>query len=385
MFFSRWFLQPGAERALHSVLASVPRSDRRDRRSRWRTTACRCALVLVNACCVLGLVSNPGRAWAQEPLVDAVKEAGELFTQGRAEFDGGQYEAAAEHFERADELAPSADALTNAIAARLKAGQFGRAATLAVLVPEREPLTPEMTQAARSLLERARLELLEVLVECTERCSVLVGRRVIHGGPRLSRTVYLDPGDYEVYAAFGEQEAQSKTASGVAGASVTLEFEPAPKAKPLAEPEPELAPEVTEPEDEFDDIALVDTGGLPPAVFWTTAAATGVLAGVSIWSGIDTQNNPGASAVRAACESGAPNCQDLFDQGESKEKRTNLLWVATGAMAVTSAIIGLAATNWQTNVERDAAGNAKRRAARGVMPWLGASAQGAAVGARGSF
>ena len=53
---------------------------------------------------------------------------------------------------------------------------------------------------------------------------------------------------------------------------------------------------------------------------------------MTIWSGIDTQNNPGTAAVKADCVGQGTSCPQ-YQQGLSSQLRTNVLIAATGGVA----------------------------------------------------
>ena len=101
-------------------------------------------------------------------------------------------------------------------------------------------------------------------------------------------------------------------------------------------------------------------------------AITAGLGATSIWSGIDTINNPGADAVRKACQSASPDCQTLNEQGVAKQRRTNILIGSTaGAAAVT--VVFAIFTRWRSP---------NKPAAQPVALIVD---RGAVIGAAGSF
>jgi hypothetical protein len=76
----------------------------------------------------------------------------------------------------------------------------------------------------------------------------------------------------------------------------------------------------------------------PPAVFWGAAAATAVVAGVTVWSGLD---------VLGAHETYRSNpTRDGYNDGRSRERRTNWLLGGTAVLAVSTALIGIFATDF---------------------------------------
>src|SRR5690606_27132068 len=115
-------------------------------------------------------------------------------------------------------------------------------------------------------------------------------------------------------------------------------------------------------------------GGLPPLVFIGGAVVTAALGGVTIWSGVDTVNDPGADAVRTACAGRGTGCA-LYQDGLAKETRTNVLIGATaGAGALTLAALFL--TDW---------GGGAPEQGRRVVPIAAVTDRGATIGAEGRF
>jgi len=318
------------------------------------------------AAIVLGLARA---AAASEPTVDDIKAAEADFTRGREAYKAGEFVEAAEHFESADGHAPNDKVLELAISARDKAGNTDRAATLAQLGLETYPNSERIKKVAAPLVDKGHAEMLQVTVECDEPCSLLDGTRIVHGAPALRRTIFLTPGDHAIRAGWSDERTMSQNVSGAAGESSTLTF----KAPPVPKKETTAAPL---------DAAGADTGVqssssrvLPPLYFLIGAGATAVLGGVTIWSGIDTVNNPGKDTVRDACMNEQPNCNSLYNQGVDAQTRTNILIGATSVVGAATAVVGIFFTDWS--------GKKSERSAT-VVPWV-SYASGPAAGAMGRF
>jgi hypothetical protein len=328
-------------------------------------------------------VSGLARAQGQPgPTPEQVQAAAESFDRGRDAYKAGRYGEAAEQFERADSNAPSATALELAIKARDKAGDLDRAATLALLAVElyASEVQSEDTglgKVAPAMLERARSELYELDVQCTEPCQLVDGKKLVHGEPVAQRTIFLTPGQHDLVAGWSEGRTQSKSVTATAGASGEVSFE-APPAPAESEAEPEaVAP--AEPEKAVDD-GPAKSGGWSPTVFFVGVGMTAAAGGVTIWSGIDTKNNPGAERVKNECAEGDTNCA-LYKEGRSKQTRTNILIGVTSGLAVATGLIGAFAIDWSG---AKSTGDARAEVPRKFRPTIGWS-RGPQVGARGTF
>ena len=338
--------------------------------------------------CVLGsaLAFFAARnAWADErpaPSPEQIQAAAEAFDRGRDAYKAGRFPEAAEQFERADANAPSATALELAIKSRDKAGDLDRAATLALLAVElyASEVQSEETglgKIAPPLLERARKELYELDVQCSEPCQLVDGKKLVHGEPVSQRAIFLSAGEHDLVAGWSEGRTQAKSVTASAGASGEVAFEapPVPAGEPQTTPDAEAQKPAEAPVDE----GPKKPGGWSPTVFFVGAGLTVASAGVTIWSGIDTKNNPGPERVKNECAAGDTNCS-LYKEGRSKQLRTNILIGVTGALAVGTGLIGAIAIDWGGK-----SGDASARVpSRKIIPMAG-WAHGPKVGVRGTF
>lgn len=333
------------------------------------------AVVLVAALGVPPAQAADGAA----PSADQVKVAGAEFDLGRKALKEKEYAEAAEHFENADLAAPAIVAIVAAISARDKAGQLDRAATLAALALTRHNGDEKVKQITASLLKRADAELHAVTVRCDSACDVLVGTKLVHGGALTERVVYVAPGEYTFSAGWSEGRTQQDKVVATKGGKSDMSFKAPPlpekqaDAPPVATAAPTAAPSSKPPG--ADTGVPPVSGGMSPVVFYVGAGLTVALAGVTVWSGLDTKSNPGADAVRDACQSNKPNCQDLYDDGHGRQTRTNVLLGSTLVLGVVTGVIGAFATDWS--------GGKPSSSAR-IEPWMSVGG-GAAFGARGRF
>jgi hypothetical protein len=343
----------------------------------------------------LALLVMAGSSWGMaanaEPRVNStaadLRIAAERFDQGRDAFKVGAYAEAAEHFEAADARAPSASALGLAMRSRAETRQTARAATLAELVLRRHPDDSELVDRAKAIIEAAAPEAGRVAVACEPACDLVVDHKLIHGRATEQWIVYLEPGEHVVAANWSGDRVVTEPLTAVAGESSSLRFQPVvPKpAKPVATaPRKPAVPEdsttaVTAPSDQFKRLS--------PVFFWVGVGTTVALGGATIWSGVDTLNNPGPDAVRERCAGLGESCE-LYREGQRKELRTNVLFGISAAVAVATAVTGLFFTDFSpARAERDV-----RTGRILVRPWALAmpevSGRGGlltAIGAEGRF
>ncbi|HEY0464497.1 MAG TPA: hypothetical protein VGC79_09825 [Polyangiaceae bacterium] len=318
-----------------------------------------------------------------EPTPAQVRTAAEAFDRGREAYKTEDYVEAAEQFESADANAPSAAALELAIRARDKAGQLDRAATLAALALVRHPDDPNIQKIAPPIVERAKLELFELDLKCDEACEVTVAGKLAPGRRATDRTVFLISGTYAVRAGWPGDRSLSKSVEAIKGEVGMVEFR-APEV--VVEPPPVVAPVVAQPKPVEED-EQAKSGKLSPTVFWVGVGLTAALGGVTVWSGIDTKNNPGADRVRDACNAGSPDCDSLYNQGLGKQHRTNALLGVSAGLGVVTAVVGAFFTDWGGSKKPAPVAEEAAKApgkSFSIQPWVSVGS-GASVGALGRF
>ncbi len=319
-----------------------------------------------------GALVLPPMAHAEDAPVapEALHQAADEFEAGRRAMRARDFEAAALHFENADRLVPNADTLRAAIRARREADQLDRAATLAAMALLRHPEDSRLGEYARRFLATVEKKLHKVEVHCTPECSVALNNRATPYVRAERATLYVEPGEHSVVAGWSSDRTELREVVAVAGETTTLELvapeEPEPEIEPAEEPEPVIAPVILEPP---------QRGGLPKEVFWVGAGLTVALGGVTAWSGLDTQANPGPDRVRAECAGQGTSC-GLYQDGLSRQRRTNALLIATGVTGVATAVIGFFATDW--------GGDEKGTEIGAIAPVLGLG-DALTVGATGRF
>ena len=323
-------------------------------------------------------------AAAAPPDADRLKAAADEFDSGRRAFKIKDFENAAIHFENADRDAPSPEALQSAIRARREAGHTARASTLAALALSRYPNDKIFGDYARQVLSESERLLYRVAVTCSPDCSLIVDSKVMPFPESANAVIYLDPGSHALIAGWSNNRHKTADVNAIAGGGNKLSFvAPAlEKTAPVADPaaSPRDADPVAPAADADASQDKTKKSGLPPVVFFVGVGVTAILGGVTIWSGIDTLNNPGKAKVQSDCQN-IPNIADCetYQRGLDHERRTNILIGATSVVGVTTAVIGLFLTNWSG----DGAAKPDKKDAF-ILPVLGVR-DGVSIGAVGRF
>ncbi|MCH2109769.1 MAG: outer membrane protein assembly factor BamD [Polyangiaceae bacterium] len=291
------------------------------------------------------VVSENVHAEEKAPTTAELQEAASAFDRGRSAFRAENYTEAAQHFETADDYAPSPASLQLAMIARKEAGQLDRAASLAALLVERFPEEKKAVAGAKEVLALARPELMQVNIRCTEECVLTVDGKLLHGGGSLNRQVYLQPGEYTVRAGFSEERGTEKPVDGAAGEELGLLFEAPALPK-------EAPPVVVQSQSQIEPIPPVETmveaepsSGLSPTFFWTGVGMTGAGLGASIFLSVYALNNPGKDAVTEECQEQGKDCP-AYQEGIKNQRNANIAWGATAAVGVLTAISGIWWTDW---------------------------------------
>jgi hypothetical protein len=306
----------------------------------------------------------PSAAHADEPpSADRLKSAADEYDRGRRAFLADDFDGAAVHFENAYRDAPRAETLRLAIRARRKGKQLARAAILAAVAQQRYPDDAPTAQLAKETLAETAPQLNEYLIDCNADCAIAADGRVVSQSDAQKHRIFLEPGSHDLGVSF-KQGGVSKHVDAKRGGKDTLSFEapPAPVVAPVVVTPPVTPPAVPEQR-------APSERPFGPAVFFIAAGVTVALGAGTVLSGIDTKNNPGVDAVRRDCAGKDTSCPEYQD-GKSKQTRTNVLLGATVGVAAVTGVIGLFFTQWSSSPIKV-----------GVAPTPG----GGSVGASGTF
>lgn len=307
---------------------------------------------MITACL---LFSVPAEADDGGASVEQRAKAAQAFDEATTAYLAKDFELAAAWFERAYRTVPTSAALLQAARAHAKAGHWIRAGNLALELRDTHPKETNAVNVADQIIARAERENVRVEVDCDSSCTVELDGAVVR-----HTTFFASPDVEHVVKAAFETGETSTYFEAPPGSTKRLSLEaPAP---------PEPPP-------------------VPRWAFFTSLGTTVALGAVTVWSGVDASRgvNEYEAAARTASSPGingtgsptpAERAQALLDEGQRKERRTNILIGVTAAMGVTTAVLGVF-TNWK--------GESRDARARKVQPSVAAGRDGGTLTLRGSF
>ncbi len=293
------------------------------------------ALLALSACGTAAAFAMPAHAAPeQKPDKATIAKAAKKFRAGERAFHRHSYAAAAKDFEDAYAIAPHPAALFNAAEAHEKAGELTKAANLCARYLHDAPDKDKRRSKANKMIADLTPKLGRVDIDANGAEDVQLDGNV----PDLEVT-FVDPGDHVVSGSFDGKHVERQI-SVVAGSLEHVRLEP-----PAPPPEQKSDTAVATPDQGPHDHGATRHGGLPPVVVYVGAGATAVLAGVTIWSGLDTN--------KARSDFNAHPTQQGLDAGKGKQTRTNILLGATAVVGVATAAIGIFATDWKGKAKKD--------------------------------
>lgn len=225
------------------------------------------------------LLSVPALAHAGDESAGR-RRAAELYDRAVALYESAKYAEAARAFYEADQISPSSDALSSAIAAARLAHDNLLVARAAQRAVEREESNPKLASDARAALSEAEAHLARVDLACSPApCTLGIESNEVAAGRH-----YLLPGTRILSASFGGEQIEQR-ASLAAGSLYTITLTPPPRPALTPAPAPRPAPAAP---------TARDGAASKPLPAWTFYAGAGVslaLAGATAWSGVDALND----------------------------------------------------------------------------------------------
>jgi hypothetical protein len=278
----------------------------------------------------------PGALAAQD-----VTAAAKAFSAGQQAELAREWDRAAEFYELADRIAPSPQALRSAAKSHLAAGDQAAAATQAEELLRRYPDDATSTALGAGILQQTTTRLSRWDIACSPACTIAIDAAAVATEPRPSHVLYSSPGDHRIEAFFSGNRSTTSNVTGTEGGRNDVAFEP-PAAAAL--PKPDASAET--PLDAHPAPAPeTNASGLSPAITFVGVGITAVLGGVTLWSGLDT--------LGARDDYVAKPSQSGYDDGRTRERRTNLFIGATAVAGAATLGIALFATRWSSK-EKDA-------------------------------
>jgi hypothetical protein len=258
---------------------------------------------------------------------DDRKQAAADFAEGDRAFKDGDFRRAAEAYEHAYQRVPHHSTLWNSARAWHHAGELARAANLYARYLREAPANARDRNSAQSALTELAGKLARLEIHATDVSSVQVD-----GQPLDAPSLFVTPGAHVVEGRTRDDRAVRQEPTVAAGdvVSIALVAPAAPsRGTPPPPPPPPPPPGPT-----------VDrrSHGWPPAVVYVGGAATVVLAGFTVWSGLDTVQQKNSFVQSPS--------QSSLDSGRSKEVRTNVLIGATAGVAALTALTAVVLVDW---------------------------------------
>jgi hypothetical protein len=266
---------------------------------------------------------------------DPRKEAGRAFDEGVAAFDRAAYADAARAFLRADGLAPSRDALQNALTAARRANEHMLVVSAAERALAREATEPKLAISARQALAEAAQHLAKVDLKCEPLpCDLSIDGQPVEAGQR-----YLLPGTHSL-SAKAEQATADKSLTFAAGTAYTVLLHPA---KPGEKERPaEVKSKKVEAPPQKDE--ATKRKPLPVGFFYAGVGVTLVLAGITTWSGLD--------ALSAKNDLPAEPTKKQVTDVRNKTTRTDIFLAATVLVGGLTTYAGIALVDFGGKKEK---------------------------------
>jgi hypothetical protein len=281
-----------------------------------------------------------GRAADPPPVSDARKEAARKFSEGTRAFDAGDFTRAGEAFEAAYRFEHHEDPLWNAARAWHHAGDLARAANLYALYLREAPSSAPDRASATAALNQLGPKL--------SRIEVHLGPGVqgasVDDRPLESFVVYVVPGMHYVRARGDAGDIEKRQAVQPGDTVSVLLVSPRPERREPASPAsaPAVSPPPSQPSIATPPVSRsgseIAPRGWSPIVVAVEGAVTLGVAGLAVWSGLETLGTLRAFRSEPT--------QASLDTGRGQEVRTNVLIGASVGFAAITGITAIWLVDW---------------------------------------
>jgi hypothetical protein len=284
---------------------------------------------------------------------DDVNGAAKAFSQAQEAMLSGDIARAADLYELADELSPSAPALRNATRARFAAGHLAMAATNAATLLRRYPSDKESREIADAILAKLAPQLAQLDVTCSTPCTLLIDGKVVVSVAGEQHSLFSQPGGRSITAVFEDGRKTTNQITGLANHITTVRLEPKPVPARPAAPIPAEAPRPTGGR----NLPAREASEAPHGLSrWWVIGGGAVTLGLGVattLSGLSTLST--RDQIRDAVAAGnSASAQMLYANGRDQQTRTNVLLGVTIASGVATGVLAVF-TNWAGRSERDLA------------------------------
>ncbi|HEY1815355.1 MAG TPA: hypothetical protein VGG74_23565 [Kofleriaceae bacterium] len=273
---------------------------------------------------------------ARPAFADDINGAATAFSQAQEAMLAGDPARAADLYELADSLAPSAAALRNAARARLAAKHEAMAATLAAELLRRYPSDQEARQVAEAILSSLSPRLSQLEITCNEPCTLALDARAVNGKAAIHHTFFAQPGARTVAASFDGGRQASKQFDAGPGQTMTISLD-APPLLPKAEAKASAGG--IQATTRMDD----DHGVARKWILLTGIVTVGLGAG-AIVEGVSTLDQRDQIKSAVAAGDGA-SASSLYNDAKSTQLRTNIFIGAAAAAGIATVVLAFV-TNW---------------------------------------
>jgi hypothetical protein len=266
----------------------------------------------------------------------------------------GDIARAADLYELADELSPSAPALRNATRARYAAGHLAMAATNAATLLRRYPSDKESREIADAILAKLAPQLAQLDVTCSTPCTLLIDGKVVVSVAGEQHSLFSQPGGRSVTAVFEDGRKTTSQITALVNHITRMRLEPKPvPAKPVAAPP---VREAQRPADGGSHAPREASGASHGLSRWWVIGGGVVTLGLGVAttiSGLSTLSTRDQIRDAVAADNTA-GAQMLYENGRDQQTRTNVLLGVTIASGVVTGALAVF-TNWAGRSERDLA------------------------------